>query len=101
MVLAWLCFVLAFPWLAFQEQSATIFGLTTLLASRLIYNVSWLHDVAFQCFSLISPMFYLFSLHTTFDQVLAHLDCQFAGRKTWSFYYKWLFLAFAHWHMVS
>ena len=98
MVLAWLCFVLAFPWLAFQEQSATIFGLTTLLASRLIYNVSWLHGVAFHSYP---PCFICFPFTPRLIRFLAHLDCQFAGRKTWSFYYKWLFLALAHWHMVS
>lgn len=53
---------------AFQEQSATIFGLTTLLASRLIYNVSWLHDVAFHSYP---QCFYLCSLHTTFDQAFS------------------------------
>ena len=33
-----------------EEQSATIFGLTTLLASRLIYNAPWPHARASSIF---------------------------------------------------
>lgn len=97
MVLAWLCFVsvsekpsrskarLSLAWPPFLRHvlSTTCLGCMMLL------------------FTHIPNVFICVPFTPRLIRPLAHLECQFAGRKTWSFYYTWLFLALAHWHMVS